>query len=66
MAFTVKVGLRVNIPYRDEGRREGDIDTCYADVSKAEAELGWKAQYGLEEMVRHAWVWQQKYPDGYR
>ena len=57
---------RVNIKFQEEGRREGDIDICYADVSKAEAELGWKAQFGLEEMVRHAWVWQQRYPDGYR
>lgn len=56
---------RVKIPVREEGRREGDIDICYANVSKAETELGWKAQYGLEEMVRHAWVWQQKYPNGY-
>ena len=55
----------VHIPVREEGRREGDVDICYADVSKAEAELGWKAQYGLAEMVKHAWVWQQKYPDGY-
>ena len=55
----------VSIPVQEEGRREGDVDICYADVRKAEAELGWKARYGLEEMVRHAWVWQQKYPDGY-
>ena len=55
----------VNIPIQIEGRREGDVDICYASVDKAEAELGWTAQYGLLEMVKHAWEWQQKYPDGY-
>ena len=36
-------------------RRPGDIATCYADPGKAERELGWKAQLGLEDMVRDAW-----------
>jgi UDP-glucose 4-epimerase len=32
-----------SIPYSFAGRREGDIGEVYADVSKIERELGWKA-----------------------
>ena len=55
----------IPIPYRILPRRPGDIATCYSDPSKAERELGWKAQYGLEEMCRDAWNWQRKNPEGY-
>ena len=33
-------------------RRAGDIATCYSNAEKAERELGWKAEFGLEEMFR--------------
>ena len=46
---------KVNVPYEIVARRPGDIDVCYADPSKAEKELGWKAVFGLENMVRDAW-----------
>lgn len=62
-AFEIASGRPV--PYRVTGRRLGDIATCYADPSKAERELGWKAQCGLSEMMRDAWRWQSKNPDGY-
>ena len=45
----------VKIPYSIKPRREGDIATCYADPSKAAAELGWSAQYDLERMCRDSW-----------
>jgi UDP-glucose 4-epimerase len=54
------------VPYRVASRRPGDIATCYADPSKAESELGWKAKRGLPEMMRDAWRWQSMNPDGYR
>jgi len=53
------------IACRVVGRRPGDIAACYADPSKASAELGWKAEYGLDEMCRDGWNWQEKNPDGY-
>ena len=53
------------IACRVVGRRPGDIAACYADPSKASAELGWRAEYGLEEMCRDGWNWQKKNPDGY-
>ena len=46
---------KVDVPYEIVARRPGDIDVCYADPSKAEKELGWKAVFGLEDMVRDAW-----------
>ncbi|NDL68706.1 UDP-glucose 4-epimerase GalE [Anaerotalea alkaliphila] len=45
----------IKVPYEIVGRRPGDIPSCYADVSKAERELGWKARFGIKEMVRDAW-----------
>ncbi|MZQ98232.1 MAG: UDP-glucose 4-epimerase GalE [Acidaminobacter sp.] len=45
----------VDVPYKIVGRRAGDIAEFYADASKAERELGWKAKRGIREMVRDAW-----------
>jgi UDP-glucose 4-epimerase len=49
----------INVPYEIVGRRPGDIATCFADASKAERELNWKAALGIEEMVRDAWRFEQ-------
>ena len=53
------------IPYVIDPRRPGDIAECYADPSKAKRELGWVAQYGIEEMCADSWNWQKNNPDGY-
>lgn len=53
------------IPYVIAPRRPGDIATCYSDPSKAERELGWKAQYGIDRMCEDAWRWQMMNPNGY-
>jgi len=45
----------VKVPYRIQARRDGDAAASYADVSKAEKELGWAAKKTLEEMCRDAW-----------
>ncbi|MDD6058874.1 MAG: UDP-glucose 4-epimerase GalE [Ruminococcus sp.] len=55
----------VHIPYVIDPRRPGDIATCYSDPSKAWTELGWKAEYGIEEMCRDSWNWQRNNPEGY-
>ena len=49
----------IDVPYEIVGRRPGDIATCFADASNAEKELGWKAELGIEEMVRDAWKFEQ-------
>ncbi|MBQ6237545.1 MAG: UDP-glucose 4-epimerase GalE [Bacteroidales bacterium] len=56
----------VKVPYSIKPRRAGDIATCYSDPSKAERELGWKAEYGIEEMCRDSWRWQCQNPNGYK
>ena len=55
----------VKIPYVIKPRRAGDIATCYCDASKAEKELGWKAENGIREMCEDSWRWQSMNPNGY-
>lgn len=55
----------VTIPYAIKERRPGDIATCYCDPGKAKRELGWEAQYGIEEMCEDSWRWQKNNPNGY-
>ena len=55
----------VKIPYVIKPRRAGDIATCYCDASKAEKELGWKAENGIREMCEDSWKWQSNNPQGY-
>ena len=55
----------IKIPYTIKPRRAGDIASCYCSPDKAAAELGWKAQFGIEDMCRDSWNWQKKNPDGY-
>jgi UDP-glucose 4-epimerase len=54
-----------SIPYVIAPRRAGDIAACYACADKAEKELGWKAERGIDEMCASLWNWQSKNPDGY-
>ena len=53
------------IPYEIKPRREGDIATCYCDPQKAKEDLGWTAQYGVDEMCQDTWRWQSGNPNGY-
>lgn len=54
------------LPYTIKPRRPGDIAACYADASKAQKELGWKAELGLDEMCSSLWNWQKKNPKGFK
>ncbi|MGN0838536.1 MAG: UDP-glucose 4-epimerase GalE [Pyramidobacter sp.] len=51
----------LKIPYTVTPRRAGDIAECYADVSKAERLLGWRAEKSLDDMCRDSWNWTRKY-----
>ncbi|MBP5524672.1 MAG: UDP-glucose 4-epimerase GalE [Paludibacteraceae bacterium] len=62
-AFEKANGLKV--PYSIKPRRPGDIATCYCNPAKAKAELGWEAQYGIEDMCRDSWRFQKQNPNGY-
>ena len=54
------------LPYVIDHRRPGDIAECWCDPTKAKNELGWEAQYGIDEMCAHSWNWQSHNPDGYK
>lgn len=54
-----------SVPYKIVSRRPGDIAACYANPQKANEELGWKAEKGIEEMCEDSWRWQNKNPKGY-
>jgi UDP-glucose 4-epimerase len=62
-AFEKASGRKV--PYRIVERRPGDSAVCYADPSRAQRELGWKAERDLAAMCDDAWRWQKANPEGY-
>ena len=53
------------LPYEVVGRRPGDIAASYADPSRAEAELGWRAEKTIDDMCADQWNWQRGNPLGY-
>lgn len=53
------------IPTEVVERRPGDGPASYADVSKAERVLGWRATRTLDEMTADVWRWQSRNPNGY-
>lgn len=55
-----------SIPYQVVERRQGDIAECWAQTTKSESELGWKANLGLSDMVESAWNWQKNNPNGFK
>lgn len=63
-AFERVTGRR--IPYKMTDRRPGDIGICYSNPTKAERDLGWIAEKGIDEMCLDAWRWQSNNPHGYQ
>jgi UDP-glucose 4-epimerase len=56
-SFERVTGLKLN--YKIADRRAGDVMSAYADTSKANNELGWKAQLTLDDAMKSAWKWEQ-------
>jgi UDP-glucose 4-epimerase len=54
-----------SVPYKITARRPGDIATCYADPSKAQELLNWRAEKNLADMCADHWRWQSTNPKGY-
>lgn len=54
-----------DIPYVVSGRRPGDIARMQADCSRAADLMGWRAQFGVDDMCASTWKWQSKNPEGY-
>lgn len=63
-AFSLATGI--DIPYQITLRRTGDVASYYADPSKAQTYLEWKAERDLMQMCRDSWKWQSKNPFGYK
>lgn len=62
-AFERAVGR--DLPHEITGRRAGDLPATYADPTRAERELGWKATKTIDDMCVDTWRWQQANPHGY-
>jgi UDP-glucose 4-epimerase len=56
-AFESATGQKLNFTIGK--RRAGDIEKIYGDVNKAEKELFWKAELGIEDMMSSAWEWEK-------
>lgn len=57
-AFEEVTGVKLN--YKIVDKRQGDIIAVYADTTKANQELGWKAEYDIKVALRSAWEWEKK------
>ena len=55
MVNTFKRVNNVDVPYKIVARRDGDIAECYANTEYAYEKLGFRAEYGLEDMVSSAY-----------
>lgn len=51
----------IKVPYKIVARRSGDLGKIYADPSKANEELGWRAEKSLEDMCRDAWNFEKNH-----
>jgi UDP-glucose 4-epimerase len=54
-----------SVPFEIAPRRPGDIDACYADPSRANRLLGWRATRNLQTMCADSWRWQNLNPNGF-
>lgn len=50
----------ISLPYKIVARRSGDVVSVYADTTRANSVLGWKAQKTMEDALQSAWKWEQK------
>ena len=55
MVKTFEKVNKVNIKYRMQPRRAGDVAICYASVNKIKNKLAWSAKLTLADMCRDAW-----------
>ena len=60
LIHTFENANHVKLNYKIVGRRAGDIAKIYADTTKANNELGWRAEASLDETLKSAWEWEKK------
>jgi UDP-glucose 4-epimerase len=56
-------GLKIKVVYGP--RRPGDADAFYASNEKIKRDLGWESKFGLKEIIKTAYLWHKKHPEGY-
>lgn len=59
-AFEKVTGKKLN--YEIGPRRPGDVIAIYSNYDRANTRLGWQPKYGIEEIMRTAWMWEQNRP----
>ena len=47
------------VPFELADPRQGDTVIAYADPTKIELNIGWKANFSLEESLLSAWKWEE-------
>jgi UDP-glucose 4-epimerase len=57
-------GLTINVNYGP--RRKGDADSLYASIDKIKKDFNWSPKYSLEDIVKSAYEWHKKHPNGYK
>lgn len=55
-AFEKVSGRKLN--YSIGPRRPGDVIAIYADYKKANSQLGWSPEFGIEDIMASAWKWE--------
>ncbi len=56
----------ISIPYEISGRRDGDVESSYSDISKAKRELNWEPKKTVDEMVRDSLEYEKRRKNGHR
>jgi UDP-glucose 4-epimerase len=65
MLRAFEAAVEHDLPHEFVERRAGDVAVSWCDPSRAEAELGWRASRGIEQMCADTWAWQSRNPLGY-
>lgn len=55
-----KKANKVDVPFKIAPRRPGDVEQVWADPSKANRVLGWRADTPVETVMQSAWRWEKK------
>ena len=57
-SFIKSTGVKLN--YVIGKRRSGDVESAYADNSKAMQKLNWEPKFSIDQAILSAWEWEKK------
>lgn len=61
--LTFEKTCQTKVNYSIGPRRDGDVESIYANCDKANQQLQWQCQYNLSDALQHAWIWENKYQE---